>query len=153
MHNLSLVRRALAGILVEDLRPLIQITAADAVLTVTTADPEADDIRGRGRDAVAQYFRSLGGIPSFWQVRLIDRGEQVMVLGQERFTSPGGLEANSEFTLLFELAGGRIVGLRVLEGRAPAPDAFDPRLLPGAVTISLPERAIFGPRSDLLLCH
>ena len=136
MNNLSLVGRAIAGILEGDLRPLLALTAPEAVLTLATAATGPAAVRSRGREAVAGYFRSLGATPTYWRVRLEDRGREIVALGTERFTVIGGIEGESDFVLAFELRDGLVTGLQVVEGSHADPPA----------TQSLPARAILGCR-------
>ena len=87
-----------------------------SLITVSTPDTETADIRAGGREALAGYFRSLGAIPTFWRVRLVDEGERIVVLGHERFTLPEGLQGESDFTLVFVLREGVVTALHVREG-------------------------------------
>jgi hypothetical protein len=141
MNNLSLVTRAVAGILAEDLAPLQELTADNAVLTVSTPGSGPAAPRARGRDAVTTYFRSLGAIPTFWRVPFEERDAEVLVLGHEHFTVAGGLEAESDFALVFGLEDGLVRSLRVVEGH-----------LPDTVTRTLPEHPIFTGQSNFMLC-
>ena len=118
MSNVALVTRAVEGIVRQDLRPLRELTAEAATLRV------AGEGERRGREAVAGYFASLGGIVTFWDVRVRERGTRVEVLGRERFTTTGGITGETDFALLFDVHDGAITGLRVVEDLEPSPVAM-----------------------------
>jgi hypothetical protein len=52
----------------------------------------------QGRRAVREYFITLGDIVTFWQVRIVAHGDQVLVLERERYVaqlSAGGDDRRS----------------------------------------------------------
>jgi hypothetical protein len=90
----------------------------------------------------------LGGIVSFWQVRVFE-GDQVLALGNERYRTTGGIESETDFALVWDVSDGLITHLLVVEdltlvlggGRAwkPLPEAA-PRI-PLRPTLYLPASA------------
>jgi ketosteroid isomerase-like protein len=118
--NLALVKGILDRMLPSgDLRPLLDGLADDVVLTVAMPDDGPDACQGAGKAAVLDYFVSLVDWFAFWRVTYSSSGARVLVRGDERFTlRPSGLEAHSEFALLFDLRDGLITRLLVVEDPA-----------------------------------
>jgi len=114
--NLSLIRCVLDRMLESgDVRHLINRLAEDVDFSAPT---EA----GRGKAAVAEYFDAVGVLASFWRVRYAWSGPRVAAMVEESFTMvPGAIGADSRFTLLFDVHGGLITRLRVVEEHPSAP--------------------------------
>jgi ketosteroid isomerase-like protein len=115
-HNLELIRDILDRMQAGDVRPLGERLAPDAAFSVAGPDGCLSPHLGDGKQAALDYFAALGDIMTFWRVRYSGGGERVIVLGEERFTTqPAGLEADAEFALLFDIRGGLITQLVVIE--------------------------------------
>ena len=114
--NLSLIRGILDPMLDSgDIRHLVERLAEDVEFSAPT---EA----GHGKTAVADYFDAIGELATFWRVRYASSGHRVAAMVEEQFTVvPGAIGADSRFTLLFDVHGGLITRLRVVEGRPSAP--------------------------------
>jgi hypothetical protein len=117
MENTTAVRGAVDQLLAGNVGPLVELLADDVELEV--ADGEnvtTGNHTDSGRAAVADYFTGLGGLPAFWQMDYTAAGVQVIAWGTERFTLDGcGLEGACEFALVFEIDGGAITRLLVVE--------------------------------------
>jgi hypothetical protein len=114
--NLSLIRGILDRMLESgDVGHLVNRLAEDVEFS---APPEA----GHGRAAVADYFEAIRPLAGFWRVRYAWSGPRVAAMVEESFTVvPGAINADSRFTLLFDVHGGLITRLRVLEEHPSAP--------------------------------
>ena len=114
--NLSLIRGVLDRMLESgDVGHLMSRLAEDVEFS---APSEA----GWGKAAVADYFIAIGPVASFWRVRYAWSGPRVAAMVEERFTVvPGAIGADSRFTLLFDVHGGLITRLRVVEEYPSAP--------------------------------
>jgi ketosteroid isomerase-like protein len=123
LDNLALVKGILDRMLPSgDLRPLLDGLAEDVVFTVTTPDDGPGAYLGAGKAAVLDYFENLAYLFDFWRVTYSSSGARVLVRGEESFTlQPSGLEAHGEFALVFDLRGGLITRLLVVEDPAAAP--------------------------------
>ena len=95
---------------------------ADDVVFEVTPPGEAEVIEACGRDAVVDYFTSLGDIVSFWRVRCYGDGERVVAVGAERFTIPRGVTLGGEFALLLHVCGDRITRFFIIEDLSRAPE-------------------------------
>src|SRR5262245_40916119 len=115
--NLALVKDILDRMLPSgDLQPLREGLADDVVFTVATPDGRAVASQGNGKDAILDYFESLGDMLGFWHARCSSSGARVIALIEERFTlEPGDMEVRSEFALLFDLRDGMITRLELVE--------------------------------------
>jgi ketosteroid isomerase-like protein len=87
-----------------------------------TPPGEAETVEARGREAVVDYFTSLGDIVSFWKVRCYGEGERVVAVGAERFTIPRGVTLGGEFALLLHVCGDRITRFLIIEDLARSPE-------------------------------
>jgi hypothetical protein len=116
IDNLSLIRGILDRMLESgDVGHLVHRLADNVEFSAPT---EA----GRGRTAVADYFDAIGPLASFWRVRYAWSGSRVAAMVEESFTViPGAINAASRFTLLFDVHGGLITRLRVVEEHPSAP--------------------------------
>jgi ketosteroid isomerase-like protein len=117
--DLDAVKHAMDRLLAEDPAPLCALVAADAEFGVITPEAEFGGL-ARGRRHVADYFEALGGIVTFWRVRCLAAGDQVLAVGRESFTTTGGLEGGSEFVLVFEMSDRLITRLLVVEDAGDA---------------------------------
>jgi ketosteroid isomerase-like protein len=115
MSNIAVVKTVVHRILVEDLESSLDLIAEDVVLRVGIAGRLPFCFEDRGRQAVVDYFTALGGIVTFWQVGFFDEGTQVLVLGNESFTLDCGIQAKSDFALVFGVRDGLIAELLIVE--------------------------------------
>jgi ketosteroid isomerase-like protein len=114
--DLSAVRQALARMLLGDLAPILGLLAENVAFQVVVGGAEPRCITDWGRQPVVDYMKALGGMMAFWQVDYAARGDQLIAWGKEDFTiEPCGIEASSQFALVFDLADGRIVRLVIVE--------------------------------------
>ena len=123
MNNAAFIQRLLDDAFSRlDFRTLAAHLDDDVVLEVTPPE-EGEVVEARGRDAVVDYFTSLGDIVSFWQVRCYGEGERVVAVGAERFTIPRyGVTLGGEFALLLHVCGERITRFFIIEDLASAPE-------------------------------
>jgi hypothetical protein len=99
--------------------------SSEALLDLLTNEVELDDTGGgrvpsrsreSGKQAVADYFTALGALVEFWQVEYSARGRRVIVRVMESFTIQHlGLDGGCELALVFELSGGLVTRLQVIE--------------------------------------
>lgn len=69
-----------------------------------------------GRDAVVEYFASLGDVVTFWRVQCFGDGERVVVVGAESFTIPRyDVTVGGEFALLLHVCDRVITRFLVIE--------------------------------------
>jgi ketosteroid isomerase-like protein len=118
MRNLKIVEQVMDRVLAQDLESAFPLIAEDAELTVLPPDAGSAAESFRGRGAIREYFDALGGIVTFWELRLVPEGERVLVLGQESYTTNAGLESDGEFMLVCQLREGRLARLVVVENLA-----------------------------------
>lgn len=99
--------------------------AEDVVFEVTPPG-EAETVEAQGRQAVVDYFTSLGDIVSFWKVRCYGDAERIVAVGAERFTIPRGVTLGGEFALLLHVCDDRITRFLIIEdlSRSPELEAF-----------------------------
>lgn len=116
MNNIAVVEHLVDRILVQDLERALELVAEDVELVVLPPDPGAGSPEIEwGRQVLRDYFGALGGIVTFWQVRLVADGDQVLVLGREHYVTTSGLESNTEFMLDCQVEEGLITRLLVVE--------------------------------------
>jgi hypothetical protein len=117
MNNAAFIQRMFDDAFATlDFRPLAAHLDEDVVFEVTPPGGEGDVVETRGRDAVVEYFTSLGDIVSFWRVRCYGDGERIVALGAERFTLPRyGVTLGGEFALLLHVCGDRITRFLIIE--------------------------------------
>jgi ketosteroid isomerase-like protein len=120
MSNIALVRSLVERILLaEDLQPVLHLLADDVEFTVAVPDGLSRGHQEAGKDAVIEYFNELGDIVTFWRVKFFDRGEHVVVVGNEGFAiQHTDITASAEFALVFEVCDGLITRLLVIEDLA-----------------------------------
>jgi hypothetical protein len=115
VDNLAVVKRAVEGILARDFQPLLDLSVEHVFFRRVSLGPQPVSSLEVGRQRMVEYFETLGGIVSFWQVKFRVLGEQVLVLGNESFTTDGGIEGSSDFALVVDACGGLITALLVVE--------------------------------------
>jgi hypothetical protein len=127
MTNAVFVQRILEDAFTTlDFRALAAHLAEDVVFEVTPPRGEAGAVEAQGREAVVDYFTSLGDIVSFWRVSCYGDGERVVALGAERFTIPRyRVTLGGEFAMLLHVCGERITRFFIIEdlSRSPALEA------------------------------
>src|SRR5918995_1059395 len=116
MSNIAVVQRLMDRILVQDFDRALSVLAKDVELTVLPAPASSGwaEIR-RGRQAVREYFSRLGGIVTFWQVRFVAHGDQVLVPGREQYVTRCGLTSDSDFMLSCQVRDGKVARIVVVE--------------------------------------
>lgn len=116
MTDITVVQRMMDRILAEDLERALDWMARDIELTALPVEPssEAQEVL-RGRRAVGDYFGALGGIVTFWQVRYIADGDEVLVPVRECYVTNSGLQSDSEFLLVCEVRNGQVARILVAE--------------------------------------
>ncbi len=118
MNNLAWLQNLLdRSFATRDFTDLAGHLAQDVVFEVTppggsgTTAPEL-----RGRQAVIDYFTSLGDIVTFWRVQCYGDGDRVVAVGAESFTIPRyGVTLGSEFALLLRVCDQTITRFMILE--------------------------------------
>lgn len=116
MEDMTAVRRAVDRLLAGALGPMLDLLAEDAEFEVASGGDVPGCRTDWGKQPVADYFTALGGLVAFWQVDYTATGGQVVAWGKESFTVEHcGLEGGCEFALVFDLSGGRITRLLVIE--------------------------------------
>src|SRR6267143_6167195 len=117
MDNTAIVKRLLDRILLAaELDPVLHLLADD--LSFKVAIPGAMPIcfADSGKQGVVDYFKALGGIVTFWRVEYFAKGEHVVAVGKERFTTGNSaLTADSDFALVFDVHNGLITRFLVVE--------------------------------------
>jgi hypothetical protein len=97
--------RELAGHLAENV--IFEVTPPGGCRTV----PEH-----YGRDAVVDYFTSLGDVVTFWRVQCFGDGERVVAVGAESFTIPRyDVTVGGEFALLLHVCDRVITRFLIIE--------------------------------------
>ena len=116
MDQMTAVRRAVDRLLAGELGPLLDLLAEEAEFELAGEEDEPGSRKEYGKQAVADYFTALSGLVAFWQMDYTARGEQVIAWGKESFTVEHcGLEGRCEFALVFDLSGGTITRLKMIE--------------------------------------
>jgi ketosteroid isomerase-like protein len=117
MDNVALVKTLMDRILLAaELDPVLHLLADD--LSFKVAIPGAMPIcfADSGKQGVIDYFKALGGIVTFWQVEYYAKGDHVIAVGKERFTTGNrALTADSDFALVFDVQDGLITRFLVVE--------------------------------------
>jgi ketosteroid isomerase-like protein len=123
MNNAAFIQRLLDDAFSTlDFRALAAHLDEHVVFEVTPPG-DAEVVAGRGRDAVVEYFASLGDIVSFWRVHCYGDGERVVAVGAERFTIPRyRVTLGGEFALLLHVCGDRITRFLIIEDLARSPE-------------------------------
>jgi ketosteroid isomerase-like protein len=123
MNNAALIQQVLDQALgTRDFSPLAARLADDVVFEVTPPEGVSPTAEGRGKQAVLDYFTSLGDIVTFWRVRCFGDGERVVVVGAESFTIPRyGITLGGEFALLLTVCNGLITRFLIIEELSESP--------------------------------
>lgn len=101
---IAAIRQAVDRILAGELDPMLELLAEDVTLQVAVGGNSELCLEEWGAEAVASYFRTLAPLVTFWQIDYTARGDQLIAWGRESFTvEPCGMEAGSEFALVFDL--------------------------------------------------
>jgi uncharacterized protein len=99
-----------------DFSPLAARLAEDVVFEVSPPEGVPTTPERRGKEAVLDYFTSLGDIVTFWRVRCIGEGDRVVAVGAESFTIPRyGITLGGEFALLLTVCNGLITRFLIIE--------------------------------------
>jgi ketosteroid isomerase-like protein len=116
MSDLTLVRRVMDHVLIEDLGPVLGLFGDEVALTVLRPGSGSGSFEQlSGKQAVCDYFARLGGIVTFWQMRFFDQQNHVLVLGQERYTTTRGMESATDFAMVWQIRDGVITELLIVE--------------------------------------
>jgi hypothetical protein len=116
MNDMAALRQAVDQLLGGRLDPLVELLAENVEFDVAGGGEVPRGRTGWGVPAVEEYFGALGELTAFWQIDYGAVDGQVIAWGRESFRIEGcGLEGECEFALVFDLAGGRIVRLQVVE--------------------------------------
>jgi ketosteroid isomerase-like protein len=111
-----------------EFEPLFNYLSDDVVFKVTI--PPGTPISGefRGKQAVIDYFTSIGDIATFRQERPLEffiRGERIVVLGDDSFTiKKSGGTARSEYALVFDIRDGLITRFLIIQDLSAFVDAY-----------------------------
>jgi ketosteroid isomerase-like protein len=105
-----------------DFRSLAAHLADDVVFEVTPPEGMPTTPERWGKQAVVDYFTSLGDIVTFWRVQCFGDGERVVAVGAESFTIPRyGITVGSEFALLLHVSNGVINRFLIIEDLSESP--------------------------------
>jgi ketosteroid isomerase-like protein len=116
MSDLTLVRRVMDHVLIENLEPVLGLFSDEVALTVIRPGGGFGSFEQlSGKQAIYDYFERLAGIVTFWQVRFFDQVSHVLVLGQERYTTTRGMESATDFALVCHTREGVITELLMVE--------------------------------------
>lgn len=130
MDNITIAKSVFG---IEDFRPLLDRLADDVVFKATI--PEGTPISGefRGKQAVVDYFTSLGDVAEFRQekpLQFFGGGERVVVLGDDSFKiKKTGVTARSEYAIVADFRDGWITAILIIQDLSAIADAYrtDPR--------------------------
>lgn len=99
-----------------DFRVLASHLGDDVAFEVTPPEGVPTSPERRGKQAIVDYFTSLGDIVTFWRVQCFGDGERVVAVGAESFTIPPyGITVGSEFALLLHVCNGVITRFLIIE--------------------------------------
>jgi hypothetical protein len=116
MDNTAVVKRFVDRVLLADgLDPVLHLLADDLSFKVAVPGSPPMGFGNAGKRGVVDYFEALGGIVTFWQVEYLARGDQMIAVGKERFTTRNALTADTDFALVFDVHHGLITGMLVVE--------------------------------------
>jgi len=117
MNNAALIQQILNEALATlDFDPLAARLAQDVVFEVTPPEGVLTTPERRGKQAVLDYFTSLGDIVTFWRVRCLGDGDRIVAVGAESFTIPRyGVTLGGEFALLLTVCNGLITRFLIIE--------------------------------------
>jgi hypothetical protein len=116
MNQMAAVRHAVDRILLGDLNPMLDLLAEDAMFCVAVGGDEPVCLEESGKQPVVDYFTSLGGLVTFWNMDYTARGDHLIVWGRESFTIENcGLEGGCELALVLDVSEGVITRFMVVE--------------------------------------
>ena len=116
MRDLPPVSQAVDLMLKGELGPLLDLLAEDVEFCVAVGGEEPMCLEDTGRQPIADYLTAVGGLVSFWQIDYTTRGGRLIAWGKESFTiEKCRLEGGCEFALVFDVRGGRISRLLMVE--------------------------------------
>jgi hypothetical protein len=116
MSDLAVVQQMMDRVSRNDLERALDLLGEDVTLTVLRPGHDSDGFQQlAGKEAVRAYFVDLAGIVSFWQLRFFNQESRILVLGRERFTTGGGLEAATDFALVCQLRGELVSEILLVE--------------------------------------
>ena len=123
MNNTAWIQRILdEAFATLDFRSLAAHLADDVVFEVTPPGGGPTTPELRGKDAVVDYFTSLGDIVTFWSVQCFGDGERVVAVGAENFTIPRyDVTVGSEFALLLQVCNESITRFLIIEDLSESP--------------------------------
>jgi ketosteroid isomerase-like protein len=123
MNNIAWIQRILdEAFATLDFRSLAAHLADDVVFEVTPPGGGPTAPESRGKEAVVDYFTSLGDIVTFWRVQCFGDGERVVAVGAENFTIPRhGVTLGSEFALLLHVCNESITRFLIIEDLSESP--------------------------------
>jgi hypothetical protein len=116
MDDIAVVRGAVDRILLGDLQPMLDLLAEDTAFCVAVGGDEPICLEDSGKQPVVDYFTSLSGLVTFWQIDYTARRDQLIAWGKESFTVENcELQGGCEFALVFDLADGIITRFLIVE--------------------------------------
>jgi ketosteroid isomerase-like protein len=105
-----------------DFRTLATHLAPDVVFEITPPGGGRTTSEQHGREAVLEYFTSLGDIVTFWRVQSYGGGERVVVVGAESFNIPrSDCVLGGEFALLLHVCDRTITRFLIIEDLTESP--------------------------------
>ena len=113
------VRRAVDRLPEGALGPMLDLLAEDVEFEVAGGGDEPGRTKEVGKQAVVDYFTTIGGLVAFWELDYTATAGQVIAWGKESFTVEHvGLEGGCEFALVLEHFRGTITRFLVIEDLA-----------------------------------
>jgi ketosteroid isomerase-like protein len=105
-----------------DFRTLATHLDPDVVFEITPPGGSRTSPEQHGREAVLEYFTSLGDIVTFWRVQCYGDGERVVVVGAESFNIPrSDCVFGGEFALLLHVCDRTITRFLIIEDLTESP--------------------------------
>jgi hypothetical protein len=101
----------------------------DVVFEVTPPEGGRPGPEQHGKQAVVDYFTSLGDIVTFWRVQCFGDGERVVAVGAESFTIPRtDVTLGGEFALLLHICDRVIKRFLIIESLSEATALHEPAI-------------------------